>query len=286
MKKFIKVGLLATGCLCWNALAGAQSPTQQPPQGQTQQQPGGQQDKNKTQELSLDTPAPPVNAEEDAAFKAFQGAGNDAKKKIELGESFLQKYPQSRYSSGIYAGLTIAYLQAGQVDKMQQAGEKEVELNPNDGQTLAILGQTIPRAMNANTPDPAKQLDKAEQYSKRAIEIIPAMPKPESITDEQFATAKNQTLAMAHSGLGLVYVRRNKFADAIPELEQSVKIDPQPDPVNFYLLGLANQKESHFTDAEAAYNKCAAIASSMQQACKNGAEQAKKDSATQLSSPK
>ncbi|PYT52436.1 MAG: hypothetical protein DMG43_11740, partial [Acidobacteria bacterium] len=67
-----------------------------------------------------------------------------------------------------------------------------------------------------------------------------------NLTDEAFDKAKNQTLASAHSGLGLVYVRRGKFAEAIPELEQSVKLDPSPDPVNFYLLGMANQKASHF----------------------------------------
>ncbi len=287
-------GQMCVGCALGALLllCGETALAQKPgyPQQQQQQQQQGQQppsqDKSKTQDLTLDAPPAPVNAEEDAAYKAFQESGTDSHKKIELGEAFLQKYPQIRYATVIYSGLTIAYLQTGQVDKMEQAGEKEVQLNPNDGQTLAILAQTIPRAMNANTPEPTKQLDKAEQYSKRALELIPAMAKPEALTDEQFTAAKNQTLAMAHSGLGLVYVRRSKFADAIPELEQSVKLDPQPDPVNFYLLGLANQKESHFADAETAFNKCAAIAGSMQQACKNGAEQAKKDSATQLSAPK
>lgn len=284
-KEAWRAGLLASVILAWGGFAAAQQQGQQSQQQQQPPAPSTPPDKSKTQELTLDAPAP-VNAEEDAAFKAFQAAGNDSKKKAELGEAFLQKYPQSRYAGVIYAGLTIAYLQTGQVDKMEQAGENEVELNPNDGQTLAILGQTIPRAMNANTPEPAKQLEKAERYSKRALEIVPAMAKPDAMTDEQFTSAKNQTMAMAHSGLGLVYVRRTKYADAIPELEQSVKLDPQPDPVNFYLLGLANQKESHFAEAQAAYDKCSAIAGSMQQACKNGSEQAKKDSATQLSAPK
>jgi len=36
------------------------------------------------------------------------------------------------------------------------------------------------------------------------------------MTEEAFASAKNQALAMAHSGLGLVYVRRGKHAEAIP----------------------------------------------------------------------
>jgi Flp pilus assembly protein TadD len=91
---------------------------------------------------------------------------------------------------------------------------------------------------------------------------------------------------MAHSGLGLVFVRRGKFAEAIPELEQAVKIDPTPDPVNYYLLGLAHKSASHFDDAAAAFNHCATMPGSMQTTCKSGAEEAKKLGSTQLSAPK
>src|SRR5713101_1950913 len=117
--------------------------------------------------LSLDLPAPPVSAEEDTSFKAFQDAPiTDLAKKIELGEAFAQKYGQSRYLPVIYSTLTVAYLQSGQVPKMNEAGEKELALNPNDVQVLAMLGQTMTRAFNASAPDAVKQLEKAEQYSK------------------------------------------------------------------------------------------------------------------------
>jgi predicted Zn-dependent protease len=85
-----------------------------------------------------------------------------------------------------------------------------------------------------------------------------------------------------------VYIRKAKFAEAIPELEQSIKADthPQPDPVNYYLLGMANSKTSHFDEAAAAFSKCAAIQSSLTPTCKSGAEEAKKAGASQLSAPK
>ncbi|HEX4545337.1 MAG TPA: hypothetical protein VH110_03170, partial [Candidatus Acidoferrum sp.] len=205
---------------------------------------------------------------------------------MELGEAFLQKYPQSRYRSPVYGALTYASVQVGQVQKMQEYGEKEIELTPNDVQTLALLGQTLPRTLHGNTPDADKILTKAEQYSKHAIEITPTLPKPADLTDEAFTSAKNQTLAMAHSGLGLVYVRRGKNSEAIPELEQAVKIDPTPDPVNYYLLGMANKSTSHWDDAAAAFNHCAGMPGPMQGTCKAQAEDAKKQGATQLSAPK
>ena len=281
----IAAGLLLGVC----GIAKAQSA--QSTQGSQSQPPAQQTDKPKTLDvapLSLDA-APPVNAEEDAAYKTFQAVNpNDSAAKIASGESFLAKYPESRYKSPIYGALTYAYLQAGNAQKMQEYGEKEIALSPNDVSTLALLAQTLPRGIHgsASTPEAMQLLAKSEQYSKQAIEITPTLPKPENMTDEAFASAKNQTLAMAHSGLGLVYVRRGKNAEAIPELEQAVKIDPNPDPVNYYLLGMANKITSHFDDAIVAFNKCATMTGPLQGTCKAQSDDSKKQGATQLSAPK
>lgn len=281
MAVVVFAGVLATG-----AASRAQT-AQNPPssQSQTAQQPAAKKETGS----SLDMPAAPVNAEETAALKSFQEVPNaDSAKKIAAGEDFLKKYPDSQYRPAVYSALTMEYLRTGNSQKAFEVGEKEVALKPDDVQTLALLGQTIPRAINANTAEPEKQLEKAESYSKRAIEVTPTVPKPEGMPDQTFVAAKNATLAMAHSGLGLVYFRRGKFNDAIPELEQSVKIDPNPtpDPVNLYVLGMSNQKASHFDEAAAAFNKCAAIAGGLQTACKTGADESKKQASTQLSAPK
>jgi tetratricopeptide (TPR) repeat protein len=277
-------GALVGMLLCGSGVTKAQYSGAKPAQAPAQQ-PGATP---APKPLTLDNAAPaPVNAEEDAAFKAYQDSpAADVKKKIELGEAFAQKYPQSRYLPVIYNTLTSAYVQTGQVQKMEEVGDKEVELNPNDVQVMAVLGQTIPRALKSTKQDPQTELDKAERYAKRAIEVTPTLPKPETLTEESFTNAKNMTLAMAHSGLGLIYIQRGKYAEAIPELEQSVKIDPTPDLVNYYLLGLANLRTSHFEDAAAAYTKCAATPGQMQPACQKGAEEAKKRASTELSAPK
>jgi tetratricopeptide (TPR) repeat protein len=281
-------GVLLLACGVAVAQSGQGS---QGSQGGQSQPPAQPTDKSKTPDvtpLTLDT-APPVSAEEDTAYKAFQAVpSSDSSKKIEAGEAFLQKYPESRYKSPVYGALAYAYVQAGQVQKMEEYGEKEIALVPNDVSTLALMAQTLPRSIRSTTPpaEATQLLTKAEQYSKQAIEITPTLPKPANLTDEAFASAKNQTLAMAHSGLGLVYFRRGKTADAITELDEAVKVDPNPDPVNYYLLGMANKGTSHFDDAITAFNKCAAIPGQMQAACKAQAEDTKKKSTTELSAPK
>ena len=237
--------------------------------------------------LTLDNAPPPVNAEEDAAIQAFRAAPiTDMAKKDQLGEEFLQKYPQSRYRPEVYSLLVRGYLSLNQVDKMEVVGDKEIEMNPNDAQTLAIVGSTLPRVMGASTPEPQKRLDKAEQYSKKALEVLPTLVKPAELSDTDFLKAKDQTSALAYSGLGLVAFRRQKFAEAIPNFEQAVKLDPLPDPVNLYLLGISNEKTSHFDDAVSAFTKCAAVPGALQATCKTGADEAKKMATTQLSAPK
>ncbi len=237
--------------------------------------------------LTLDNAPPPVNAEEDAAIQAFRAAPiTDMAKKNQLGEEFLQKYPQSRYRPEVYSLLVRGYLSLGLIDKMETAGDKEIQLNPSDAQTLAIVGSTLPRVMNANTTEPQKRLEKAEQYSKRALEVLPTLVKPAELSDAEFLKAKDQTSALAYSGLGLVAFRRSKFAEAIPNFEQAVKLDPVPDPVNFYLLAISNEKTSHFDDAATAFTKCAAVPGGLQATCKTGADEAKKMATTQLSAPK
>ena len=278
--------LMLVGCGMVAAQSGQSGQSGQSQQSQPPAQPA---DKSKTPEatpLTLDT-APPTSAEEDAAFKAFQTLPTtDQAKRIDQGEAFAQKYPQSRYLPVIYSSLTIAYMQTNQIPKMLEIGDKAVALTPNDVTTLAILSQTISRVTNASTPNAAQQLQKAETYSKKAIEIVPTLPKPPALSDEAFTAAKNQALVAAHSGLGLVYVKRGKNQEAIPELEASIKLDTNPDPVNYYLLGLANKSTNHFEDAITAFNKCAEIAGPMQATCKAQAEDAKKKSATELSAPK
>jgi tetratricopeptide (TPR) repeat protein len=282
-------GLLLVACVGAAAQSAQSSQSSQGSQSSPPAQQQSDKDKAAGSTLSLDAPAPPVNPAEDAAYKAFDTLPSaDPTKKIPAGEDFAQKYPQSRYLPLVYSYLVKAYLQAGQVQKMQEVGEKDIALAPNDVQTLAILGQTLPRAMNSSTPNAALQLEKAEKFSKSAIELTPTIPKPEGMTDEQFTAAKNQTLAMAHSGLGLVYFRRGKYVDAIPEFEEATKIDPNPeaDPVNYYVLAIADEKTSHFDDAVTAFTKCAAVPGSLQETCKHGIDEAKKLASTQLSAPK
>jgi len=229
--------------------------------------------------------APKVNKAEEAAYKNVLAAqSGDPAMQIQVGEDFITKFPMSKYLGGVYGMLTTAYYTTGNTDKMFAGGAKALELNPDNVDVLALLAMAIPRRVKANTPDGPQQLQKAEVYARHAIELIPALTKPETVDDATFEKAKNDKLALAHSGLGLLDINHQKFDDARNELTQAVQLASAPDPVDYYLLGNADAQASYMNGAIAAYEKCAA-SGPLVTACKAREEAMKKDvaSGTKLS---
>jgi hypothetical protein len=220
-----------------------------------------------------------VNKAEETAYKVFVASQDaDPATRIQLGEDFAVKFPSSHYLPGIYGVLTSSYFAIGNTDKMFTAGSRAIQLDPKNADVLSLLAMAIPRRVKPTTPDGAQQLQTAETYAHRAIEIIPTMTKPDTVDDATFEKAKNDKLALAHSGLGLINMNNKKFEDARTELMQAVQLASAPDPVDFYLLGNADYQASYLNGAVAAYDKCAATGLLAAQ-CKSREEAVRKEMA-------
>jgi len=227
-------------------------------------------------------PGKKVNKAEEGAYKALLAAQNgDPATRIQLGEDFAAKFPTSLYLPGVYGVLTSSYFVMGDTDKMFTAGSKAIQLDPENVDVMSLLAMAIPRRVKATTPDGAQRLQTAEAYAHRTIEIIPTMTKPAKADDAEFEKAKNDKLALAHSGLGMIDMARQKYDDARTELTQAVQLASSPDPVDYYLLGNADVQGSYYKDAVAAYEKCADSGPLAAQ-CKARAESAKHDAESKV----
>jgi tetratricopeptide (TPR) repeat protein len=288
MRRFItKVGLMALLSTCLASAGLAQS---------SQSSSGGSNSGSQGSSASGQTApgattpgsgGPKVSKEEEKDYKGFyDNRTGDPAHLISLGEAFIAKYPMSAYLFAVYSTLTGAYLQVNQPVKMLDAGSKALFLNPDDVDVLPLMGWAIARQVTGKTPDAAGQLQKAGGYAHHALDLINTMPKPAGLDDAAFASAKNQKLAMCHSALGTVDIKTSKYDDAITELTMAVMLSSTPDPVDYYLLGLADVQTSHFSDAQAAFNKCAVNGSVLQGACKSGADDAKNKAKNSLEAPK
>lgn len=251
---------------------------QQTQQGTQQQTSPPQQ----TQKPSLANPQQatpaPTDPKEEAAYKAFYdlnpSTADDFKVQIQSGEQFVQNYPQSRYREPVYARLANAYYKVGQIDKMCNAADKALALNPDDLSVLTQVGWMIPHA-SPSTPNYDQDLAKAEQYEKHSLEVLNAMSKPANLTQDQFDQSKNSALSQSHSGLGLVYFREQKYELSAAELAQATTVASDSDPTDYFILGLDNESLQKYPDAVKAYDTCAQMPSALQDRCKQGSAEAK-----------
>jgi tetratricopeptide (TPR) repeat protein len=276
-----RIGLMAlAGLLAFSMCASAGQGY-----GQPQQQPG--KSPQEPSSLTLDTVGPAATPEEEAAFKAFNGIKNsDFQKKITAGEEFVKKFPKSRHSGSVYSGLAGAYLAAGQEEKMFAAGERALALTPDNVDMLSLMAMMVPLRLQAGSLDADQKLQDSEKYARKAIELLTALTKPEGFSDEDFNHSKNQKLSMAHTGLGLIFFHRQKFAEAATELKQATTITPTPDEINYYVLGLSLYRIKQFNEAADAFGHCAQGQGPLVERCKQSQVEVKKLAANQLAPPK
>jgi tetratricopeptide (TPR) repeat protein len=258
--------------------ARGQSPGQQPP---PVQQPTDQQKPAPNGTQTPPAEAPKVNPQEEADYKAFTALKTeDVNNQIKLGEDFVQKYPESKYDESVYAKLTQAYAVKQDIPKMNAAGEKALAMNPDDVSVLVQLGFVAPHFADPNDMDSERKLQKAEQELKHALELLPAMPKPATVTDDDFAKAKAAAAEEAHGGLGLVYFRQGKYEESLAQFKL-VTAGPDADPTNLYVMGIDLQQLKRFGEAADVYGKCAATSGPLQPRCKQRADQMKQQAASQ-----
>ena len=106
------------------------------------------------------------------------------------------------------------------------------------------------------------------------------------MTDEQFAKVKAQGEAQAHSGLGLIYFRRQNYAESIAELKKATADPANQDPTDFYVMGVELNQLKRFSESADAFQKCAALPGGLQDRCKQMAADAKKQAAAAPAPPK
>jgi tetratricopeptide (TPR) repeat protein len=268
---------IAFAALAFAAVSAAQGTNPNFVPSQEQQQDQNQQLKLRQMNQTPTDAGAKADPAEEAAYKQFYiSSPQDLDKRIRLGEAFVQKYPVSRYAESVYAALARAYSAKQDWKNFYARADKALALNPDDAAVLVIVGWMIPHEYNPESADAAKNLDEAERYEKHAMEIIPKMPKPANITDDQFAQSKSALLAEAHSGLGLVYFRRQDSEDSVKELQQAMQLAPSPDATDLFVLGLELQSLNRFADAADAFNRCGQVPGALQDRCKQSADAAKK----------
>ncbi|HVX67901.1 MAG TPA: hypothetical protein VHA11_14915 [Bryobacteraceae bacterium] len=183
----------------------------------------------------------------------------DPKKKIQLGEALEQRNPQSQYLPQMADQRLMAYVQAGEGAKGMALAEKAVASGEAGVEMLLA-------AADGNRAN--KQYDKASALAKKAVEAAAAKPKPEGVSDADFATWKTQVTGRAHWIAGLSAAAQNRWPAADQELRAAlpgIKNSRDMLAEALFYLGLANYRIAEAGQTERARDalrysqECAAI---------------------------
>jgi len=195
----------------------------------------------------------------------------DAAKKIKLGNDFLGKYPKSALAERVDVGMMDVYRARQDWKDAYLWADNALALEPDDVDVLSIVGWTIPHVYSPDDANADQELDTAEKYAKHALEVMARMPKPSGMNDAQFVAAKSRRTFQAHSALGLVYFRREDYANSASELDLATKGNPVRDQTDLFVLGVDLQNLKRYSEAADSFRACSEAPGPLQSQCKDNA---------------
>jgi tetratricopeptide (TPR) repeat protein len=176
------------------------------------------------------------------AFLQLVPRVSDPNKRAEQLDRFGKTFPEdaAKNAGQINFDYFIAYKMANKADKATEYGEKTIAADPNNLLVHNLLAYDY--AIAGANPD------KAADYAKKAIALVPQMKKPEGLSDAQFKQEQDNQLGMAHLSLGYatfthaVAAKSKKLQPAIEELKTAADLlgaNPQLQGQALYYLGYA-----------------------------------------------
>ena len=139
---------------------------------------------------------------------------------------------------------------------MEVYGDRLLEVNPEHGLVLVDLGYVIAGQASRDDLNKSERLAKAEGFAKRALRIIPTMPKPNpQVTDEFWLSERKTMMAQIHETLGIVAYLRDDYTGAEESFRKSLATAPQPRGTAYVRLGQALLAQGKLDEAAEASDK-------------------------------
>jgi tetratricopeptide (TPR) repeat protein len=163
---------------------------------------------------------------------------------IAAGNVFLRAWPASLLRGHVYQLEFEAYRRLGDSSKAIDAGEKSLAAAPDNLMMLASLAVAL-----ANGTNDPNQLERSEVYARKAIALSRSFRIPKSISPEAWAQIEARLNSQAHAAFGLVANQRGHVTDAIREFETAIALAPEPDPTQYYRLGMLYSIKGNIPEA-------------------------------------
>jgi tetratricopeptide (TPR) repeat protein len=169
-------------------------------------------------------------------------------------ERFAAAFPDSPYTAGAQALVAAAYQQAQNYPKMLDYAQKILVRDPNNLGMLLLLADYY--------SERGEQLDKAEQYAKKALDLLGMAQKPAGLSEEQWQKELALQKGLAWTSLGQVHIQHRRDAQALEAFRNAAPL-LKPDRVTYarnqYRMGFALLNLKRVNEARAALTEAESI---------------------------
>jgi tetratricopeptide (TPR) repeat protein len=195
----------------------------------------------------------------DYAIYRAASESRDPKVTVELLELLQTHNPKSEYIPKAQNQLFLAYRQAGMNDKAVALAEKTLATDQTNEDMLLVAADSHSRSKT--------EPEKVHAYSAKLVELMASKPKPEGVSDADWAARRNLITGLAHYMSGALYYRETKYPQADKELRAALPLVGSNQEIKaevLYELGFANYKMDKPQEAADYYRECSAIKSQFQ----------------------
>ena len=119
--------------------------------------------------------------------------------------------------------------------------DKALALKPDDVDVLATVGWVIPHFYDPHDGRCGQAVGQGRDLEKTPFSLN-TLNKARKPDGSPIRCCESSKASEAHSALGLVYFRREEYANSMAELQQATQNNPNPDPTDLFVLGMDHAK--------------------------------------------
>jgi hypothetical protein len=153
------------------------------------------------------------------------GQANPATKAQSL-EQFLLQYPNTVVKDDAVEALMGAYQQAGDANKMTDAANRLLQINPNAVRALALMAYTSRAKAEQGGPDVQTASQQARQYGEKGLAALQCFLKPAGMSDNDFDTQKKQMAAIFNGAAGRGALNLKDYPAAQKFFSEAAALEP------------------------------------------------------------
>lgn len=167
---------------------------------------------------------------------------------------FAGMFPDSQFTPQALGVAAASYRQTQNTSKMLEMANGLLAKDPNNLGMLLLLADYY--------SEKGEQLDKAEAYAKKSVDLLASAKKPDGVTDEQWAQQSGLQKGLALSALGQVNIQKKDNATAVENFKSAAPL-LKPDATSYarnqYRLGFALLNLKRVPEAKTAFTEAASV---------------------------